>query len=126
MITKFTQYNESIRNLLVGPTKEEMWKNLGYDKHFDTPEEYFLDVIKDIKVQPFDRNNKDSVYWWKNGKTLFEQELKDKRLMVSFTIWTILINVFELSTEETKLLISNMVDEHLGWWDYRPYAAVWE
>ena len=44
MITKFEKYNEGIKHLLVGPTKKEVWKNLGFDKPFDTPEE-FIDYI---------------------------------------------------------------------------------
>ena len=42
MITKYNQFNESIKSLLVGPTKDEIWKNLGFNRTFDTPKEFFF------------------------------------------------------------------------------------
>jgi len=51
MITKYSKYNESIKSLLTCPSKEEVWKSFGYDKSFNTPEEFFLNVIDGMKIK---------------------------------------------------------------------------
>jgi len=67
MITKFEKYNESIKSLLVGPSKEDIFKNLGYDQSFETSEEFFLNVIDGIKIKE-QTKYPDSVFWEKNDK----------------------------------------------------------
>lgn len=64
MIKKFTQFNEGINHLLVGPTKEEIWKHLGYDVPFDTVEDYFEYIIKDMKRIP-QTKYPDYIFWGK-------------------------------------------------------------
>ena len=151
MITKFEKYNESIKDLLVGPnkeemlnnlktkfdngeinlidyyikcrkynlkdgpTKEEIWKYFGYNKIFDTPEEFFLYIIKNINREPFNNKNKSTVIYWKmNNETLFLQLESAKKLYVDCNkIWDILTKIFILPSDEIKKLISNMIEKYL-------------
>ena len=118
MITKYKQFNESIKSLLVGPTKEEMWKNLGYDKSFDTPEEFFLNVIDGMEIHD---QTKDYILWEKDGKVIFEQDLVNMNLWIdNKSIWSVLENIFELDYDEIKKIISNIVSEHLKWMGFTP------
>jgi len=113
MITKFEKYNESIRSLLVGPTKEEIWKNLGYDRTFDTTEEFFLYVIDGMKMR---KQNKYLVFWEKNDKILFEQDLKYKIIWVDYhSIWSIFVNIFGFNYDQTQQFIKKQVEKHLNW-----------
>jgi len=120
MITKFEKFNESIKSLLVGPTKEEIWKNLGYDKSFDTPEEFFLTVIDGIKIKE-QTEHPNYIYWEKNGKVIFKQDLKDMDLWVDQTIWSILEKVFGINYNKTQKFIKDQVEEHLNWKGFTPW-----
>ena len=52
MITRFNGFiNESLLDKMKGKSKEDLWKSFDYDKSFNTPEEFFLDVIKGIKIK---------------------------------------------------------------------------
>ena len=123
MITKFEQYNESIKSLLVGPTKDEMkdyWKNLGYDQSFDTPEEFFLHVIDGMKIKKQTKYPY-SIFWEKNKKILFEQDLKNKYLLVDYyPIWSIYENFFCLNGVDIQSFIKDQVEEHLNWKGFTP------
>jgi len=123
MITKFEKYNESIRSLLVGPSKEEMkdyWKKLGYDQSFNTTEEFFLNVIDGIKIKP-QTKYLNSIFWEKNGKILFEQDLKTMYLWVEYdSIWAIFEKVFGLKYSEIQQFIKDQVEEHLNWKGFTP------
>ena len=77
MITKFEKYNESIKSLLVGPTEEETWKNLGFDRTY-TPEEYFVYLTGGIEIV----SPNGLYYEWKKGsKVVFEQYLKPEKII---------------------------------------------
>ena len=106
---------ESLIDKLEGPSADEVWKNFGHEKGFDTPEEFFLDVIKDIKVKEQTKYN-ESIFWEKNGKIIFEQDFKKNVLYVDYdTIWVFFDKIFGLQYHETKLFIKNMVEEYLNW-----------
>ena len=119
MITKYKQYNESIKSLLVGPTKEEVWKSLGYDRRFDTPEEFFLYMIDGMTIK---EQTKDYILWEKDDKTIFEQDLDSNILWVdNKSIWTVLENIFGIeSNEKISYLINGIVKEHLKWMGFTP------
>ena len=115
MIKNYKIFTESLLDKLQGPTKDEVWKSFGYEKGFDTPEEFFLDVIKDIKVRE-QIKYPESVFWEKNGKIIFEQYFKKNILCVDYnSIWMILEKIFGLEYDETRLFIKNMVEEYLNW-----------
>ena len=125
MIIKFEQYNENIKSLLVGPTKDEIWRNLGYDKifsrTFETPEEFFLYMIDGIKIKE-QTEYPDSVFWEKNGEILFEKKLKNKILYVKYyTIWSVFEKFFNFNYDETQRFIKEQVEEHLNWNGFTPY-----
>ena len=106
---------------MVGPTKEEMkdyWKKLGYDQYFETPEEFFLNVIDGMKIY---KQNNYYVFWRKNDKIIFRQELKTKCLYVDYySIWSIFSKVFGLNYDEIQSFIKEQVEEHLNWKGFTP------
>ena len=123
MIKKYKIFTESLLSKLQGPTKDEVWKSFGYEKGFDTPEELFLDVIKDIKVRE-QIKYPESVFWEKNGEVIFEQNFKRNSLYVDYnSIWFIFEKIYGLQYSETELFIKNMVEEYLNWRGLTPMAA---
>ena len=124
MIKNYQQFiKESLLDKLQGPTKEEVWKYVGYEKTFDTPEEFFLEVIKDIKIRP-QTKYPDSIFWEKDGEIIFQQDLKNMVLWVKYnTIWKIFDKVFCMEYSEIQELIKSMVEEHLNWKGFTPGCA---
>jgi hypothetical protein len=115
MITKYKQFNESSLDKLTGPSKEEIWKNFGYDKTFDTPKEFFLDVIDGLKIKEESKYS-DHIFWEKDGNILFEQDLKSKYLWVEYYhIWIVFENIFDMKYYDIQSFINNMVEEYLNW-----------
>ena len=124
MIKNYIQFNESLLDKLQGPSKEEVWKNLWYDKGFDTPEEFFLDVIKGIKIKK-QTKFPDSVFWEKNGEIFFEQDLEIMYLRVNYdTIWKIFDKGFSMEYIDIQQFIKGMVEEHLNWKGFTPAMFV--
>jgi len=116
MITKFEKYNESIKSLLVGPTEEEVWKNLGYGDGFDTPEEFLIYLIKDIT----DMETNGEVYKIKNNKILFQHNKKHKILYVNYDmLWRILQDIFKMTRGQILNFINDMVQKHFNWIDFK-------
>ena len=116
---------ESLLDKLKGPSKEEVWSSLGYDRTFDTPEEFFLDIIDGIKIKP-QTKYPDSIFWEKNGKVIFEQDFKKNQLYVDYkSIWMIFEKIFGLQYSETELFIKNMVEEYLNWRGLTPFTFLY-
>jgi len=106
--------NESIRDLLVGPTKEEIFKTLGYDEVFETPEEFFLNILDKIKIYPQNDNN--STYWQINGKLAFQQDSELDLLWVdNKSIIFVLKKIYDMNGPEIGNLIKSLVKEKLNW-----------
>ena len=125
MITKFEKYNESIKSLLVGPSKEEVWKSLGYDSSFGTPEEFLLWVIDGMKIKEKTKDT-DYIIWEKNGKIIFAQDFDHMQLYVDDeSIWCVLEKVFGLDYDEIKSIITDVVEEHLNWNGFTPHFHLW-
>ena len=123
MIKKYKIFTESLLSKLQGPTKDEVWKSVGYETSFDTPEEFFLDVIKDIKLRE-QTKYPESVFWEKNGKILFEQDFKNNMLYVDYkSIWVIFEKIFSLQNAEIQRFLKNGVDENLNWKGLTPVKA---
>jgi len=126
MITNYKKFNENIKSLLVGPTKDEMkdyWKDLGYDQSFETPEEFFLYIIDGIKIKE-QTEYPNSILWEKNDEIIFDQNLKFKYLFVnSKLIWSVFRNVFGLNYDEIQSFIKNQVEEHLNWKGFTPHSG---
>lgn len=123
MIKNYIQFNESLLNKLQGPNEEDVWKEFGYDRTFDTPEDFFLYIIKDIKIKE-QTKFPDSVFWEKNGKIIFEQNFKNKELYVDYnTIWVIFWKVFNIDYGETQKIIIGVVEEYLNWKGFTPNVS---
>ena len=67
MIKKYKIFTESLLDKLEGPSKDEIFKLFDYEKGYDTPEEFFLDVIDGIKVKEQTKYPQ-SIFWEKMVK----------------------------------------------------------
>jgi len=120
MITKFTQYNENIKSLLIGPTKEEMWSELmnGKLKGFlksvpNSPEDFFNQMKDGCKI--LDKNNH-YIFWGKNNVTLFWHHVKNKKIYISYNyIWIYFNILYGFNYTETLSFIKNMLLEDINW-----------
>ena len=125
MITKFEQYNEGIKHLLVGPTKEESWENKYKDKLEgfidylpETPEEFFDKIKEGIYYY-----NKEKGYWLKNGTILFSVDYDKNWLLVDTKyIWDTLDDVYGLDNDEIRTLIKNSFKDSV-WGKFYPVTA---
>jgi len=107
MITKFEKYNESIKSLLVGPTKEEVLDNLGITIP-DTPQEYIIDLIDKSRKETINHNT----YWYINNIKVFHFNTSGRILFCSrIIVWTILSDVFGLSYNEITSVIKEIIEE---------------
>jgi len=114
MITKYKQYNESIKSLLVGPTKDEMWKNLGYNISFNTYIEYMNYLINNLEIKNLEEDdNKIGVFL--NGNCLFLQDNENEILLVDRKVFNILHNVFGLRIKEINNLLYDKMGKFLEW-----------
>ena len=117
MITKFEQYNESIKDLLVGPTKEEVLKNFGYEQNFETPEEFIIHLIKNSDVKkkrPLRFSN--YVFIVKDDNILFRSNTKMNDILVNTgMVWYILNIVFNLNNEQIQPFLKKMIKKHIGY-----------
>ena len=94
-------------------------------KHFDTPEDFFLDVIDGIKIKEQDKFPR-SVFWEKNGEILFEQDLEANHLWVDYDkIWKVFETIFGLNYQEIKDLLKGMVEEYPNWKGLTPSYSGW-
>ena len=120
MIKKYKIFKESLLNKLEGPTMEEAWKNHGYDRVFNTPEEFFLYVIDGMEIKE-QTKYPESVFWEKNGKIIIEQNFKGKELYFEYsTFWKLFIIIFGLRDTEIQIIIKDLVKKHLNWNGLRP------
>lgn len=111
MIKKFKQFNEGINHLLVGPTKDEIWKNLGYSKTFDTPEDFLKELSKKMETSYINSNE---VEFYMNGKSIFIYEIKERCLSVDYSIQKLIIDIFGIDIKNIEKLIKNIFIEILG------------
>jgi len=120
MIIKFDKYNESIKSLLIGPTKEDVWDNLFKDKLNglitsipDSPEDFFNQMKDDCSKM---YESEYIIYWGKNGIRLFRHELKNGILWISYIyIWLVLEKIYGFDYDETKSFIRKQLLEDVNW-----------
>jgi len=125
MITNFKKYNESIKSLLVGPTKEETWIYLMNGKLKglitsipDSPEDFFNKIKEGCSKMGEDEYG---IYWGKNGIKLFQQNSKKGYLRVSHKyVWSVFENIYGLNYNETKLFIMDQLVEDTNWMGLTP------
>jgi len=129
MITKFDKYNESIKSLLIGPTKEDVWDNLFKDKLSglitsipDSPEDFF-NKMKDGCIKMYESEY--IIYWGKNGIKLFIQDFKNGRLWVNYKyVWSVLEKFYGLNYTETQSLIKDLLLEDTNWKGLTPRSSL--
>ena len=111
MIIKYTKYTESIKNLLVGPTKDEIFKNLGYDRTFDTPEE-FIDYIGNNLIKDDKHNGIICWLYKKTNEILFKYEDIDRRFSYNKEkIYDPLTVIFDYKLNINVLLITKICNK---------------
>lgn len=124
--------NESIKSLLVGPTKEEMCIGLIngklkglIDSIPESPEDFF-NQMKEGCIKMGNRSEYGQYgEYGKNGVKLFNENLKYKVLNVSNKyIWSILLSVYDINLNDIHLFIKDQLkdtkwnDFMIGrWWD---------
>lgn len=119
MIIKFEKYNESIKSLLIGPTKEEVWKSFGYDRTFDTIDEFFEYIIKDMKRFP-QTKYPDYIFWGKNNMIIFEQYTKnDNLLFINHKVLGVIKSIFDPTYYQQTVV--ELVEKYLHWDQYTPF-----
>ena len=119
MITKFEQYNEGIKHLLVGPSKDELWdkykdKLKGLIEYLpESPEDFFNQMKDGCSIIP---KNGWGIYFGKNNIILFRQNLEDKKLWINFNcIWFILNKVYGLNDTEIQILLKKLLHNDKNW-----------
>jgi hypothetical protein len=119
IITKYQQFNEGIRHLLVGPTKEEVWKNKGYSDIMKTPPDTakeFLEMILDDITIVNQRKYRKSVFYKRNGEIYFELEHNNQTLWVNYSkVWLVLVNYYGLTGWDLTNIISKITQKKLKW-----------
>ena len=120
MITKFVKYNESIKSLLVGPTKEEAWDGLmngklkGFINHKPLSIYDYIYQIMDGCVEM--SKDKQNIYYGKNNIILFDQSTVSNLLYVSREyIWIILEKMYGLNYNEIQLLLKQIFKRDKKW-----------
>ena len=126
MITKFEQYNEGIKHLLVGPTKEQAWTELinGKLKGFidsipETREDFFNQMKDGCEII---ENSEGCISFGKNGIELFREYTHNKILDVSYRyIWSVLDTMYDLNFEEVQSFIKEQLLEDNNWTGLNPF-----
>ena len=131
MITKFYQYNESIKSLLVGPTKDEVWTELMNGKLKglitsipDSPEDFFNQIKEGCVIIETDEFG--SVYWGKNGNVyLFhiENGSEDILFVRKSLIWSVLQKVYGLTHNEIETLITKLLVNDKNFKNLQPICS---
>jgi len=116
MIKNYKQYNESIRDLMVGPTKEEVWKSLGYGKPFETPIEYITFLLHNIKKDNDDYNISDFFY---KKKYIFSQYKDINYISVNNDIIKLIRSMFRISKNKLLDLFKNEIEKRLNITNYK-------
>jgi len=107
MIKKYIQFNEGVLQHLTGPNEEEVWKEFGYDKPFNSPQE-FLDYITSDLEEYKNPTFPNSLFLRKDGKILFEIVYDSNLIYVEyFDVYEILEKIFSMSVTQIKELITN-------------------
>jgi len=119
MITNFEKYNEGIKSLLVGPTKENVWDNLFKDKLNglidsipDSPEDFFNQMKEGCVKMGEDKYG---AYWGKNGIKLFQEDSKNNLWISLIYIWSVLEKFYGLNYYEIQSLIKDLLVDDTNW-----------
>ena len=119
----FNHHNESILDKLKGPDTEDVWKEFGYDRTFETATEFFLYLIDGI--EPID-NNRGIIHWKKDDDMVFEQNPTQKKLYTPHKYFLIMEKIFGFKTKkEIETFIEDIADQYLKLWNYKVVDIDW-
>ena len=115
MITKFEKYNEGIRHLLVGPTKEEVWIELmngklkGLIKTIpESPIDFFYQIKDGCEIS---KNGNPFILWTKNKQNVFKQYIKSNYFYVDYQkIWLVFEDIFGIEYNDIYKLINSILE----------------
>ena len=115
MIKKYKQFNESIKSLLKGPTKEEVWGSFGFRKTFDTPEEFLTELFSDLETTTdgefINYNKKNKLIFEIEKNTFFSTNGEYYALRLNHRYWDILTNIFYLGYKDKLTVIKKVVKQ---------------
>ena len=101
MITKFEKYNESIKDLLVGPTEEEVWEKLGFPNTINTAEDLIIYIVNYSKVDYLTLKSY-SHYYKINNKVYLTINPVGKCCTINQVNFSPLLNIFGIETGGDK------------------------
>ena len=104
MIKNFKQYNEGINHLLVGPTKDEVWEQLGFPHSFNTPEEFVKYLMEHVTKKQTPMFGATIVARY-NGKLIYENEFNNYKLWVSDFVLSVIMGIFDYSSYDAFTVI---------------------
>jgi len=100
LVRQYMKTNEGLLDKLQGPSKEEAWKQVGFDRTFETPEEYFVYLTDGIEIV-----SPNGLYyqWIKDGKEIFEQfPSPEKLIFMKYSIIQLFYKVFDMNFFEIE------------------------
>lgn len=115
MLKKYNQYiKESLLDKLEGPNEEEVWKNLGYDRTFNTPKE-FIDYIIANSTET-DSSVSDSKEYELNGNYIYRiyTHRNYKHISISDEFQKPLKYIFNLDRDDQKDLFYNYFNNKIN------------
>ena len=119
MITKFEKYNESIKSLLVGPTKEEICDQFNLPYSINTPEEfleYIMNHVEEKQVPIFGS----TIIGKYKGNIIYKKEFLKYKLSFTKNIINIMISLFDINNDYDVL---NIIQKYFrNQWLYKDYT----
>ena len=123
MIKKYKLFEESLLDKIKGPDEFEIWKNLGYDKTFDTSEDFINYILNEITFK-HQTTNTENIFYQLNNNIVFEFDNIKMNLFVSYNlIWKILSKIFKMSYGEIENFIYKKINEKFKNSSYTPCSS---
>lgn len=101
---------ESLLDKMEGPTKDEVWKNLGYEKSFESPEEFIYYIFDNLKR----KMNKLEIRWVdKFDETVIKYNVLNKRKLELYVIeyLDLIYEIFNMGYNESKKIIVDILNK---------------
>lgn len=101
---------ESLLDKMEGPTKDEVWKNLGYEKSFESPEEFIYYIFDNLKR----KMNKLEIRWVdKFDETVIKYNVLNKRKLELYVIeyLDLIYEIFNMRYDESKKIIVDILNK---------------
>lgn len=101
---------ESLLDKMEEPTKDEVWKKLGYEKSFESPEEFIYYIFNNLKR----KMNKLEIRWVdKFDETVIKYNVLNKRKLELYVIeyLDLIYEIFNMGYNESKKIIVDILNK---------------